>query len=130
MKRFIVSLLVLMMCLSLCACAQSTEKMLEEAIELNWQNVHDEYLENAARAAEEYDGKIVKWTATVYDIGIDNVSMAESAYMGAPLNAITVHFNEDEDGISNLSDGDVITIVGTMHMGPFGEIDNAYIVSD
>ena len=127
MRKTIALLLALVMCLTLCACTPSKEKMLEEAITISFNSVWNEYLDNAASATAKYDGKTVLWKATVYEIGESYVEMAESTYQGLPLNSVSVHFKDSND-LMNLSRLDVITVVGTLRLHSFSKIENAYIV--
>lgn len=127
MKRFICSTLATVVLLSLCACGSlSKEEMLATAITLDWDAVHDEYLANEARAKENYDGKIVKWTAKVYEIDANSAHMANETYNGLPVNAIDVHLSKDD--LIKLDKYKTITIVGKLKLTHFSDIVNAYIV--
>lgn len=126
MKKVLALLLPVFLIFSLSACGQNKEKMLNDAIELNWKEVYNEYLSNEARAINNYDNKIVKWTAVVYDIDKKSVEMASETYNGLPSNSITVYLSKDE--IINLEEYQVITIVGELHLGSFTSISNAFIV--
>ena len=126
MKKLLAALLSLIFVFSLSACGQSREKMLNNAIELNWKEVSEEYLANEARATNDYDGKIVKWTATVYDIDTKSVEMASETYNGLPSNSITVYLSKEE--IINLDKYKVITVVGELHLGSFPTITKAFVV--
>lgn len=128
MKKILSLFLVLVTLVSLCACGKSANKedMLANAIELNWRNVYDEYLANEARAKNNYDGKIVKWTAKIYDISDNSVTMANETYNGLPLNGITVYLSKEE--IIELDDLQKITVVGKLNLSSFTSISNAFIV--
>ena len=128
MKKILTLFLVLVTLVSLCACGKSANKedMLANAIELNWRNVYDEYLANEARAKNNYDGKIVKWTAKIYDISDKSVTMANETYNGLPLNGITVYLSKEE--IIELDKYKKITVVGKLNLSSFTSISNAFIV--
>lgn len=126
MKKVLAILLSLIFVLSLTACGQSREEMLNNAIELNWGEVYDEFLANEARATNEYNGKIVKWTAKVYDIDTKFVKMANETYNGLPSNAITVYLSNED--LVNLEKYKEITIVGELHLSAFPNIQNAFVV--
>lgn len=128
MKKILSLFLVLVTLVSLCACGKSANKedMLANAIELNWRNVYDEYLANEARAKNNYDGKIVKWTAKIYDISDNSVTMANETYNGLPLNGITVYLSKEE--IIELDNLQKITVVGKLNLSSFTSISNAFIV--
>ena len=128
MKKILSLFLVLVTLVSLCACGKSANKedMLANAIELNWRNVYDEYLANEARAKNNYDGKIVKWTAKIYDISDNSVTMANETYNGLPLNGITVYLSKEE--IVELDNLQKITVVGKLNLSSFTSISNAFIV--
>ena len=139
MKKILAILLSITFVLSLTACGANHEKMLSDAndganhekmlsdaIELNWKEVYDEYLANEARAKNEYDGKIVKWTATVYDINEDYVTMANETYAGLPANSISVYLSKEE--LMELEDFQEITVVGKLSLWTFSTIKEAFIV--
>ena len=128
MKKILSLFLVLVTLVSLCACGKSANKedMLANAIELNWRNVYDEYLANEARAKNNYDGKIVKWTAKIYDISDNSVTMANETYNGLPLNGIKVYLSKEE--IIELDNLQKITVVGKLNLSSFTSISNAFIV--
>lgn len=128
MKKAISLFLLVFLIAGLCACEKSTskEEMLANAIELNWSDVHDEFLDNEARAKKNYDGKVVKWTAKIYDISDKSVTMANETYNGLPLNGITVYLSNED--IIELDKYERITVVGKLNLSSFTSISNAFIV--
>ena len=133
MKRVTALLLTAVLALSLVACGgnkeyseEKKEDLTEEAEVLDWSKAHDEYLENAARAEQNYDGKLVQWTGTVTKIEETSCQMTNEWHNGVPLNAIDVLMSQDD--LASLNRGDEITIIGTMDIGSFTYIYDAFIV--
>ena len=128
MKKTLAILLSIIIILSLASCGQgqNREKNLSSATELNWKEVNAQYLANEARAKNEYDGKIVKWTAKIYDIDTDSVRMANETYNGLPLNAIDVCLSNED--LVKLEKYKEITIVGELYLSSFPKIKNAFVV--
>ena len=128
MKKTLAILLSIIIILSLASCGQgqNREKILSSATELNWKEVNAQYLANEARAKNEYDGKIVKWTAKIYDIDTDSVCMANETYNGLPLNAIDVCLSNED--LVKLEKYKEITIVGELYLSSFPKIKNAFVV--
>ena len=128
MKKVISLFLLISLIICLCACGKtaSKEDMLANAIELNWSDVHSEFLANEARAKNNYNGKVVKWTAKIYDISDKSVTMANETYNGLPINAITVYLSNED--IIELDKYKKITVVGKLNLSSFTSISNAFIV--
>ncbi|MBE6689580.1 MAG: hypothetical protein E7588_09980 [Ruminococcaceae bacterium] len=128
MKKAISLFLLISLIMCLCACGKtaSKEDMLANAIELNWSDVYSEFLANEARAKNNYNGKVVKWTAKIYDISDKSVTMANETYNGLPLNAITVYLSNED--IIELDKYKKITVVGKLNLSSFTSISNAFIV--
>lgn len=137
MKKIWAVILAAALMLSLAACAKSqdsseapnsseTQDSSEEVLELDWASAYDEYMENAARAEQNYDGKLVQWTATVTRIDENSCQMTNEWHNGLPLNPIDVYMSKDD--LASLNRGQEITIIGTMDIGSFTYILDAYIV--
>ena len=99
---------------------------MEEAIVLDWSSVHDEMLDNEARAKQNYDKKVVIWTATVFRINDTFAEMAVETSNGMPLNDIDVYL--DSEDLAKLNKGETVTIVGVLHLSSFTSIKDAYLV--
>lgn len=139
MKKILPLILAAALMLSLAACAASqdlseaqgsteTQDSSEDILVLDWASAHDEYRENAARAEQNYDGKLVQWTATVTRINENSCEMTNEWHNGLPLNAIDVYMSKDD--LASLNRGQEITIIGTMDIGSFTYILDAYIVEN
>ena len=126
MKKAFALLLVAVMCFSLVACGKSKESMMEEAIVLDWTSVHATMLDNEARAKQDYDKKVVTWTATVFRINEKFAEMAVETSNGMPLNDIDVYL--DSEDLAKLNKGETVTVVGILHLGSFTSIKDAYLV--
>ena len=107
-------------------CAAAKDYMISVAEELNWAAAYDLYLSNAAKAEVEYDGKIVKWTATVYEISESYCRMANETYNGLPLNSINVYMDTDE--LIKLNKYREIAVIGIMNIGSFTSINCGFVV--
>lgn len=106
--------------------ASSGAVNVDEAVELNWSKVWDEYLDNEARAKQDWNGKLVKYTATVYDITDKYAKVANETYKGLPNNSIDVYLSTDD--LVKLNDKDEITVVGTLDLGAFTYIMDASLI--
>jgi len=96
------------------ACAAKQDYMLSVASNLNWTAAHDLKLANEAKAVLEYEGKIVKWTATVYEIGSSYAQLSDRYEDGWPVNSITVYMNTEE--LVKLENRQEVTIVGILNV--------------
>lgn len=101
-------------------------KMEAEAIDLDWKTVGNLYLNNPESAKEQYDGKVVRFTATVYNLSSYGFDMAIETYGGYPLNAISIYSTADER--KNVSNYNEITVIGVLHLGAFHSMDHAFVV--
>ena len=88
------------------------EYMCNVADELDWTTAYQEKLSNGARAALEYEGKIVKWTATVYEIGSTYAQMAVQHKGGLPVNSVYVYM--DTEDLAKLNNHQEFTVVGVL----------------
>ena len=112
MKKAISLILVLMMCLSLCACGKSRSAMLNEAKTLNWSAAHKVLRSNGAKFDLEYAGKAWKYTGTVLRVYSSYCDMASEKYNGSFVNTLTVCM--DTEDLAKISPGNMITVVGIM----------------
>ena len=133
MKKIWALILAAALMLFMTACAESqdssgTQDSSKDVQVLDWASAYDEYLENAARAEQNYDGKLVQWTATVTRINENSCEMTNEWHNGLPLNAIDVYMSKDD--LASLNRGQEITIIGTMDIGSFTYILDAYIVEN
>lgn len=94
------------------ACVAKQEYMLSVAEELNWTEAHNLKLDNGAKAKLEYEGKIVKWTATVYEIDSIYAMMSDRYEDGWPVNSINVYMDTEE--LVKLNSLQEYTIVGIL----------------
>ena len=102
------------------------QKMLGEAIELDWKTASSVKLSNEVKFKTEYVGKTYKYTAKVYEISSRYCEVANETYMGLPSNSIRVFMDTKELGqISELS---TITVVGTLSSS--GSLAHAFLVED
>lgn len=95
-------------------CKSTREFLLNTAEVLDWESVHAEIRENAARAAATYTGKIVKWTAKVYEIEDYYCQMATEQQGYMPVNAIKVEMSSKE--LIKFNKFDEITVVGILEL--------------
>lgn len=101
-------------------------KMEAEAIDLDWKAVGNLYLNNPESAKEQYNGKVVRFTGTVYNLSSYGFDMAIETYGGYPLNAISIYSTADER--KNVSNYNEITVIGVLHLSSFHSIDHAFVV--
>lgn len=107
-------------------CAAAKEYMISVAEELNWADAYAQYQSNAARAEAEYDGKIVKWTATIFEISESSCRMANETYNGLALNAVDVYMDTEE--LVKLDKDQEVTVIGFMDVGSFSHIFCGFVV--
>lgn len=110
-----------------CGSEPSPEEAAAEAPELDAEELISTVNSNEARAMEDYDGKIYKWTATIRRIESDYVVMSEELYNGAPLNPLYVYLPTET--IADYDADDTITVVGTVKVnGSFTSLKDASVV--
>lgn len=110
-----------------CSSEPSPEEVAAEAPELDAEELISTVNSNEARAIEDYDGKVYKWTATIRRIESDYVAMSEELYNGVPLNPLYVYLPTET--IADYDVDDTITVVGTVKVnGSFTSLKDAFIV--
>lgn len=132
MKKLVLFALVTAAALALCLVGCSNTQSVAggsaaDAIEINWNDIRSEALDNAAKVKQEYDGKTVKYTAKVYEIKADHLTMSSKEDSGLPRDAIRVYLPTDE--LANVNRGSTITIIGKLDIdnGGYGKITDASI---
>lgn len=100
--------------------------MLENAEELDWRAAHNRLIHNETAAQEEYNGKIVRWKATAYDIRDGYVYMANETDGGYPLNPVNVYLSKGD--LSQMTSSGEYEVVGILVLGGFSYISSAFIV--
>lgn len=109
------------------SCQLAQDYMVERADILDWDSMYMEILENSARAAANHNGKIVKWSAKVYDIYGDSCQMAIKQSGSTPVNSIFVYMGTDE--LIKFNKFDEITIVGVLEIDDhYYQIGGAFVV--
>lgn len=130
-RNFILGSLGLVGMLGVAGCNSepSTEEVAAEAPELDAEELIYTVNTNEARAMEDYDGKVYKWTATIRRIDSDYVLMSEELYNGAPLNPLYVYLPTET--IADYDVDDTITVVGTVKVnGSFTSLEDASVVEE
>lgn len=96
----------------------SSDTVKEEVLEVKAVDLITAYDENAVAADKEYKDKTLKITGTISSIGVD---IAEQAYLVltdendpyAILGVQCYFEKEQEDTLTNLKEGDTVTLTGT-----------------
>ena len=102
------------------------QKMLNEAIDLDWKTVTSVKLSNEVKFKNEYVGKTYKYTAKVYEIDSRYCQVANETYMGLPANSIKV-FMASED-LAKISKYSTITVVGILSSS--GSLAHSFLVEE
>lgn len=92
--------------------ASYKQKLIDEAVVLDWKVATKLRLSNELKFKEEYVGKVYKYTATVYEINGHYCTMANETYAGLPLNSINVYMSPED--LLQLSKHSTITVVGIL----------------
>lgn len=103
---------------------QISNSKIEEAVELDWQAVSSERLENEARAKQDWEGKTVRYTATVATISSEYAHVYNEMVDGMLYNPIDVYLSADD--LVKPNKDDVITVVGTLDI--YGKIKDAELI--
>lgn len=110
-------------------CKNTKDYLLSQAEVLDWEKTYNEILANSARASKEHSGKIVKWTAKVFDIFDDFCIMSDRESRYTPVNPIHVHMCEDE--LIKFDMFDEITVVGILELSDNNyKITGAFVLED
>lgn len=110
-------------------CQKLKEYYLEHAEMLNWEEVRREIRSNAAKAMEEYNGMVVKWTAQVKRTTKDSCSMTEEISDSViPLEPIDVYMSTEE--LIKCDVQDVVTVIGIFQVYNSPTIVAAIVVED
>lgn len=105
------------------------EKLISEAVVLDWDAATDLRLENEVKFKNEYIGKVFKYTAEVYEINERSCKVANETYLGLPSNSIYVYLSSEE--LAQISKYSTITVVGTLSSySLYGNISNAFLVEE
>lgn len=111
-------------------CQKAKDYFLTHAEVLDWEAVYDEMLENEVRASANHSGKIVKWSAKVYEITeyFCRMAIKESGY--SPLNPIDVYMSTKE--LIKFDKFDEITVVGILELDGIycSSITGAFVVEE
>lgn len=110
-----------------CAGAPSEEEVAAQAVDLDWESVVHERIDNEARAIDEWNGKIVRYECSVWTVDEDSAEVYSEKYNGLPLDSIDVTFADDEDLLS-LDSGASIVVVGTLDIESTDRIVDAFLV--
>ena len=100
--------------------------MLENAEELDWKAAYNSFLKNETAAKEEYNGKIVRWNATAFEIRDGYAYMANETYKGYPLSPVNVYLSKGD--LSQMSRSGEYVVVGILVLGSYSHISSAFIV--
>lgn len=110
-------------------CQKLKEYYLEHAEMLNWEEVRQEISSNAAKAMEEYNGMVVKWTAQVKRTNKECCSMTEEISDSViPLEPIDVYMSTEE--LKKCDVQDVVTVIGIFQVYNSPAIGAAIVVED
>ena len=102
------------------------QKMLNEAIDLDWKTATSVKLDNEVKFKNEYVGKTFKYTAKVYNIDTQYCEVANETYMGLPANSIRVYMDSEELG--KISKYSTITVVGILSSS--GNLAHSFLVEE
>ena len=104
---------MMLLAFSLTGCKPSKEEMIASAIEMDWQEIHDD--KNVARAEEKYGKGFVKWTGSVSEIGNNYIIMYGERILGHPiLPEIDVYLSKND--LCKLNIYETVTVVGKFEM--------------
>ncbi len=104
-------------------------KIAETAETLDWSKVHDEVMENGAKASD-YEGKWYKFTGTVTNIEeyACDMFLLEESDLGFPVNPISVYLPKED--LKKLKDMQTLTVVGKLtSISDFPTLEEAFILS-
>lgn len=102
------------------------QKMINEAIDLDWETATSVKLSNEVKFKNEYVGKTYKYTAKVYEIDSQYCQVANETYMGLPSNSIRVYMDSKE--LVQISKGSTITVVGILSSS--GNLAHSFLVEE
>ena len=128
-RNFILGSLGLIGALGVSGCSSepSPEELAADAPELDAEELIMTVNSNEARAMEDYDGKLFKWTATIRRIESEYVLMSVELFNGAPLNPLYVYLPTET--IADYEVDDTITVIGTVKVnGSFTSLKDASVV--
>ena len=143
MKKALSLILVLVLCVGLCACnkpgeeteGMTKDKMITSATILKCGQLHEDYNENIVNANEKYIGKAFKVTGWIFDISVDHISLTPlvPGVDGTTFEGCSVYL-ENED-LKKVKKGEIITVVGEIsayHSSNMFAIEmrNAYLVDN
>lgn len=150
MKKLLALLMVVVLCVSLCACGSkdsgsettapteeptmSKEDMLAQAQDVTLGEILSEIESNEIRAEELYEDKIVKIeNFKVEEIkSYNDFAQLNWTYWGSANSVITVHAKISKSEAASLSTGDLVTVVGEFDItsSVYADINNAFIVNE
>ena len=112
-KKILTIVTMMLLAFSLTGCIPSKEEMIASAIEMDWQEIHDD--KNVARAEEKYGKGFVKWTGSVSEIGNNYIIMYGERILGHPiLPEIDVYLSKKD--LCKLNIYETVTVVGKFEM--------------
>lgn len=130
-KILIVSIVSIVLAFGLLGCSTESdkEKAINEAIDIQANDIQSQMVENSAKAKQEWNGKTVRYTGVFYQVRADKAQMYQDTYRGKPLNAILVELSEEE--LVTLELGHTYTVVGVIEIDNFIiDINDAFIVEE
>jgi len=128
MKRILAFGIFLVMLFSLTACATKTKtEMLQEAIHFDYEEYRLECENNEIRARERYNGKTVRWTATVTEIKENYAVMKQDDQKYSSWSILVYMKTED---LIKLNRNEEITVVGVFEQGRINDTIKKAFVAD
>lgn len=110
-----------------CSQAPTQEEMASKAQEINASDLRKQILSNSAKAEQDWEGQLVKYTGVFDRVSNDEAEMHQETYNGLPLNAIYVELSQDE--LASLERGKTYTVVGKTDIFDSGfRIREAFLV--
>ena len=134
MKKVLALLMVVVFCVSLCACggekkgdSMTNEEMLSQAKEVTIEEIVAATEENVVRAETLYEGivKIENFKVQYINSYTDNASI-EWIYLDSSNSAFTIDAKISKEDAAMLSVGDTVTVVGRLDIGSLGFSANIY----